>query len=257
MEKKHTKFYDRPAVIHKYFSNIGHVDHHNMARQGILRLEKKWLTKCPYYRFWCSILGMCLIDGWLGYKFAIEGGPNKDKVVKSRRHKHYGISVKEFCELVATAILQRYGSGSIPSTAAIHQEGDENNNENEHGDDDDVVVVCQPVRQDPEVQSLSSAEDLPRLHPNRRHTMARYGVGTTGAQIRNRCRWCILFDNKTERRTAHYCVQCDAAFCVPSTRCGRDCFILHIRHHHEWKEADARKRNGGRVTKRSRPEFEN
>jgi hypothetical protein len=38
-----------PAVISQFFSDSNTIDSHNQARQANLALEKKWLTKEPWF----------------------------------------------------------------------------------------------------------------------------------------------------------------------------------------------------------------
>ncbi len=106
--KQTTKKIACPRVLNEYFSRIGAIDNHNKARQGILRLEKCWRTRDGFFRLFTTLLGMILTDAWLCYRYAIEAGPFKSKIPKHRRHKHWGIGVKEYADIVASAILRKY-----------------------------------------------------------------------------------------------------------------------------------------------------
>ena len=52
----------RPACLSDYFEKNNCVDVHNQMHQGILGLEEKWVTQCGFFRIFCSIFGMCVID---------------------------------------------------------------------------------------------------------------------------------------------------------------------------------------------------
>ena len=60
-----TRDVERPAIISKYFENSNKVDVANHVRQFLLRLEKLWVTKDPYFRINTTIIGMTVTDAWL------------------------------------------------------------------------------------------------------------------------------------------------------------------------------------------------
>jgi hypothetical protein len=45
-----TRLVDRPEVISNFFALFNVIDIHNQLRQDLLQLEKKWLTKNPFFR---------------------------------------------------------------------------------------------------------------------------------------------------------------------------------------------------------------
>jgi hypothetical protein len=53
---------DRPQIVHFLFEYLPLVDEHNKQRQSLLSLEKRWLTKDPWFRLVCTILGMSVVD---------------------------------------------------------------------------------------------------------------------------------------------------------------------------------------------------
>ena len=55
----------RPAAISKYFNRSNSIDRHNQLRQGTLRLEKSWITKCPWFRMNTTGIGMTVTDAFL------------------------------------------------------------------------------------------------------------------------------------------------------------------------------------------------
>jgi len=54
----------RPALISKYFEVSDIIDSNNHARQYLLRLEKLWKTKNPWFRFNTTMLGISVTDNW-------------------------------------------------------------------------------------------------------------------------------------------------------------------------------------------------
>ena len=241
---KIVKLYDRPNVISKYFSVIGTVDNHNMSRQGKLALEKAWKTHDPYHRFMTSMIGVTITDIWKIYRWHIEGGPHRSKIAKTRRHKDWGITVEQMAERIGSALLRYFKPEAFPigfiygqpTLHALRNQGQVQ--QQQQDEDSSVEVVPNPQMICHEVQSVSSTEvaKIPR-RSLRRHTPMRFGA-VNGRQERKRCRWCYLYENKIDRRTSWYCLQCDRAFCMASSRCVRDCFSLHIQHYHAWQNEE-------------------
>jgi hypothetical protein len=54
------RFIDCPDVISKFFETSNIIDMHNQLHQDLLQLEKKWLTKNPYFH-----LGVNVTDTFL------------------------------------------------------------------------------------------------------------------------------------------------------------------------------------------------
>ena len=50
----------RPAIVSEYFKHSNCVDVHNQLRQSAVKLEKKWVTKDPFFRLHTTIVGMFL-----------------------------------------------------------------------------------------------------------------------------------------------------------------------------------------------------
>jgi len=53
---------DRPSICHFLYTYLPHIDEHNKQRQTYLMLEKRWLTKDPWFRLMTSIVGMSVVD---------------------------------------------------------------------------------------------------------------------------------------------------------------------------------------------------
>ncbi len=47
-----------------FFADSNTIDSHNQVRQSNIALEKKWLTKDPFFRLMTSLIGICVTDSW-------------------------------------------------------------------------------------------------------------------------------------------------------------------------------------------------
>jgi hypothetical protein len=59
-----TRNNERPVVISQFFSDSNTIDSHNQASQANLALEKKWLTKDPWFRLTTTLIGINEMDTW-------------------------------------------------------------------------------------------------------------------------------------------------------------------------------------------------
>jgi hypothetical protein len=57
---------DRPEIIHFLYEYLPLIDKHNKQRQSLLQLEQLWLTKDPWFRLVCSILGQMMRGSTIG-----------------------------------------------------------------------------------------------------------------------------------------------------------------------------------------------
>jgi hypothetical protein len=72
---------DRPDIVHFLYEYLPLIDEHNKQRQSLLSLEKRWLTKDPWFRLLCTILGMSVVDMHRLFRYdAIKnkGAPNDE-----------------------------------------------------------------------------------------------------------------------------------------------------------------------------------
>jgi hypothetical protein len=86
---------DRPFIISEYFTSSNCIDAHNHIRQGVLKLEKHWVTQQCWYRIFTTMLGINLTDAWKAHHHGL--GDEK-------RHKN--MKVKKFADLVALQIFE-------------------------------------------------------------------------------------------------------------------------------------------------------
>jgi hypothetical protein len=60
-----TCYVERPDAISKFFTTSNVIDTHNQLHQDLLQLEKKWLTKNPYFHLTTTLLGISVNDAFL------------------------------------------------------------------------------------------------------------------------------------------------------------------------------------------------
>lgn len=52
----------RPDIVHFFYECAPLIDEHSQQRQSLLQLEKRWLTKDPWFRLVTSLVGMSVVD---------------------------------------------------------------------------------------------------------------------------------------------------------------------------------------------------
>jgi hypothetical protein len=60
---------NRPEICHFLFQYLPLIDEHNKQRQSLLCLEKRWLTKDPWYRLMTTLLGQSTVDMHRVYRY--------------------------------------------------------------------------------------------------------------------------------------------------------------------------------------------
>jgi hypothetical protein len=70
------KLINRPELCHFLYEYLPLIDEHNKQRQNLLALETSWLTKDPWFRLVCTLVGQSVVD-------------------MHRYHRHVRIMVKE------------------------------------------------------------------------------------------------------------------------------------------------------------------
>ena len=92
----------RPALPSRYFITFNRVDKHNQMRQHELNVESKWNTADPYFRIFCTLIGMTVVDTMLA--------------VKAQSHPQHGVRAKstlEFAELLCEEMLDNELDGKV------------------------------------------------------------------------------------------------------------------------------------------------
>jgi hypothetical protein len=88
-------------VISEYFNDSNVIDSHNQARQGELRLEKRWVTHDCWFRLATTLIGMKVTDCWRAFKYAM---PLK---------KHKEITIKDFADGMAYDCIKNCFSSTM------------------------------------------------------------------------------------------------------------------------------------------------
>jgi len=66
--KTNFKEIPRPKILHYLYEHLPLIDEHNKQRQSVLSLEKRWLTKDPWFRLLTSVVGLCVVDMFRHYR---------------------------------------------------------------------------------------------------------------------------------------------------------------------------------------------
>ena len=92
----------RLVLVSRYYLHSNLVDRHNHLWQGELALEKKWHTDCPWFRLFCTILGMTTIDTMLAARA---------EVVETSPFKR--MSTREFARRLAEVLIMNTVDGEL------------------------------------------------------------------------------------------------------------------------------------------------
>jgi Transposase IS4 len=64
-----TREIDRPNICHFLYQYLPLIDEHNKQRQSLLQLERRWLTKDPWFRLLTTLVGMATVDMHRVYRY--------------------------------------------------------------------------------------------------------------------------------------------------------------------------------------------
>jgi hypothetical protein len=91
---------DRPQLAHFLYEYLPLIDEHNKQRQSLIQLEKKWLTKDPWFRLICTLVGMATVDMHRLYRYHLLN-------VKHMSYKEVdNIGIIDFTDLVCANLRQ-------------------------------------------------------------------------------------------------------------------------------------------------------
>ena len=91
-----TRNVTRPEIIGTFFGNSNCIDVGNQLRQDVLALERHWLTKNPWFRIDCTVIGITVVDS---FQAAKHQAPTCAKIDK--------MGVKDFAMFVAHGLIKR------------------------------------------------------------------------------------------------------------------------------------------------------
>jgi hypothetical protein len=86
--------------VSTFFKTFNAIDTHNQLRQDLLQLEKKWLTKNPFFRLSTTLVGISVTDAFLL--------SNHHKIINngSGSHDDKKISIQRFAGILAHQLLK-------------------------------------------------------------------------------------------------------------------------------------------------------
>ncbi len=217
-----TRYVDRPDVISKFFASSNVIDTHNQLRQDLLQLEKKWLTKNPFFRLTTTLIGINVMDTFLlaSHHKVI----NLNDATGSQK-----LSIRRFAGMLAFQLIRqakKLGALQVPSFLP----------------EDDmlpVVSITAPHSKSnvsdlssPDFASLSEKEIVRALQDanGRTHYLVKYDI-TKDPSGRSRCkkRKCKLcYEKETRRDVSYYCISCGENFSFCTKGSGRDCFKINV-----------------------------
>jgi len=210
-----TRYVDRPDAISKFFASSNVIDTHNQLRQDLLQLEKKWLTKNPYFRLTTSLLGINVTDTFLL--------ANHHRIINhtSCPQGEKKISIQRFAGILAFQILKNAKRLGCPRQRFIPEE----------------VQARTTI-----VSDLSSPSMAPTVHSDkpvirtlqdangRTHYLVKFDV-TKNPSGRSRtkkrkCKKCL--EQKKRQDVSFFCITCGENYSYCNNVDGRDCFKSHV-----------------------------
>ena len=217
-----TRLVDRPDLISKFFATSNTIDTHNQLRQFNLALEKKWLTKNPYFRLSTTLLGINVVDT---YHLSSWHG-----VINYSRKDDKKLSVCTFAGILSYQLihqrerLSRSGepiflndSNALPQgTTVVTTEGSPR------------TSISSLSVHDVESGGKSIVRQLGDVNL-KLHFLVKYDTTTDpSGRKRSKARPCKLCKEKQNRKdTIYYCISCgiSCSFCNDPDR---DCFKEHV-----------------------------
>jgi hypothetical protein len=102
---------NRPEIVRFLYEYLPLIDEHNKQRQSLLGLEKRWLTKHPWYRLITTLLGMCVVDmhryfRYHMFKIEAANSRNRDEEQKKFEEAIDSICILQFTDLICGNLNQ-------------------------------------------------------------------------------------------------------------------------------------------------------
>ena len=117
----------RPALPSRYFKMFNRVDVHNMRRQSELNVEGKWGTHDPYFRLFCTIIGMTVVDTMLAVK--CESHPRHPVRIKTTQQ-----FAEDLCEEMLVNTIDGKEYDTCISRDCVHNPDTDDTGTTESGD---------------------------------------------------------------------------------------------------------------------------
>jgi hypothetical protein len=218
-----TRYVDRPEVVSNFFASSNVIDTHNQLRQDLLQLEKKWMTKNPFFRLATTLIGINVTDAFLLATHHKVINASNDTTGKQK------IPIRRFAGMLSLQLIrQAKRLGASPMQHFIPED-----------DALPVVSVTAPPSRSgvsdlssPDFASLSDKEIVRALQDanGKTHYLVKYDI-TRDPSGRSRCkkRKCKLcYENGKRKDVSYYCISCGEGFSFCTKGDGRDCFKAHV-----------------------------
>jgi hypothetical protein len=114
-----TRYVDCPQVISKFFASSNVIEPHNQLRQDLLQLEKKWLTKNPFFRLATTLTGINVTDTYLLANYHKVINPSNDPTLRQK------ILIRRFAGMLALQLINN--SKHLGATSSHFRPEDEGN----------------------------------------------------------------------------------------------------------------------------------
>ena len=188
--------FDRPSLVQTYSSACGLIDNHNMLRQGILKLEKKWVTQQWWIRVITTVIGICVTDAWLAFKKVIPGASDES------------VPFLDFVHSLAYELVQKGLQLRCDLTHSHHR-----------GTAPHVAAT---------VAGSNGAQDMNGDVHKIEHTDLRKKKSNGFSVYKQMyCRYCAVIHGKGQVKTTWKCGRCNIALC-DEVKTGRPCFRAHV-----------------------------
>jgi hypothetical protein len=99
----------RPSCVSNYFEHSNTIDTHNHLRQGILKLEKHWITQSIWQRLPITVIGMTVVDSMKALKHHVH---------LNNRYKN--MTMEQFTEILAYQLLHNKKPKEFPVVVPMY-----------------------------------------------------------------------------------------------------------------------------------------
>jgi hypothetical protein len=206
---------ERPAIVSQFFDDSIFIDSHNHARQFELALERRWLTRNPFFRLHTTLTGMTVTDVWRlsQYHKLISNAKDEDDLNMVTLKKFTGILAKQLIKIAMScdAALDPSPTAESRSSSVVSLLTS-----------DDITASSFTFTQAELINTMGTYH-TPSLLP-----MTEQKSGKKHRRQRH-CQWC---------KTKHVKLNCTVwtyhtytrPFCMPTgNNDGHNCFALHVR----------------------------
>jgi hypothetical protein len=217
---------DHPSVISHFFGDSNTIDSHNQAWQANLALEKKWLTKDPWFRLTTTLIGINVTDAWKLASFhGIINFSKKDPEKMMTITRIAGVLGWQLIHIASTLTQP----ASFSCFASINTS------------DVNCPLVSVSIPPNSKCSSLTCSDVPDGIVPicsiadanGLMHLMVKLPLkkGSSGRK-RTLARMCKLCKAKNIHHYVTFnCYTCglSASYCSPDDKHERDCFLLHVK----------------------------